>query len=191
MSILRIGWPVVLVAGLLVYAGCTKPTRKPQQAEKTESKTEGFEAKEAGSPNSEQDAAPHETRPEVVTTWSIEDLPSPNVPDDTAAKLVGESRFRLSFQHNPSEWTLADVEKTNAQLNRTDITLVLNGVPIGEGNQGLANLRHLLSMLPRGTTVPADHCLTCQANRWSERIQEVGKASAASNGVTVTCDGAF
>jgi hypothetical protein len=148
------------------------------------------EATEAGNLDSKQDIALHDARPETETTWSIAELPSPNVPDDIVTKLVGESKFRLSFRRNPSEWTLADVEKTNAQLNRTDISFVLNGVPIGKGNQGLANLRHLLSKLPRGTTVLTDHCLSSQANRWSERIREVEKA-VASNGVKVMCDGAF
>jgi hypothetical protein len=123
--------------------------------------------------------------------WSLGDLPAPDLPDAVVRELAGVSEYRLSFEHDSERWVLSDVERTNAQLNNTEITFLFTRVPIGAGDRGLANLRHLLSRLPRGTKVLADHCLTCQTNRWSERIREISRESEASNGVGIVCDGAF
>ena len=120
-----------------------------------------------------------------------EQLPPPTLSDETLRKTFAASpRYRLSFTKN-SEWSLADVEKTDARLNGTDVSFTFNDIPLGSGTMGLANLRRLLFLLPRGSVVMADHCLTCQENRWSKRIRTISKEGKAKNDVTVECDGAF
>jgi len=123
--------------------------------------------------------------------WSIEGFPSPNLPEAIVEKLVSAPKHGLSFEYNPRDWTFSDVEKTNDQLNSTEISFLFNRVPIGVGDQGLANLRLVLSRLPRETPVLTVHCLDCQTNRWSERIRRIEEELRASNGVRVRCDGAF
>ena len=147
-----------------------------------------------GCSTSEQAVNLHNANPKVVRAWSIEDLPPPNLSDEAVGKLINASathRYRLYFKRNPGDWTFTDEKKTDAQLNRTEITFLFHHVPIGVGDQGLANLRRLVSILPRAAVVYADHCLTCQTNRWSKKIRKIGDESRASKGAEVQCDGAF
>jgi len=160
---MRVGAKAVLAAVAALLAGCSAPERTLSRNEDSV----------------------------VERPWSLKDLPSPKIPDETLTRLTTAKAHHLSFERNSQDWDLADIRKTDAQMNRTDVVFVLNGVAIGKGNQGLANLRHLLLKLPAGTVVRTDHCLGCQKNRWSRRIKRIQEESWAATKVRVECDGAF
>lgn len=127
-------------------------------------------------------------------SWSLADLPKADLSDEAIRSLLSKAPaepYHLSLDTSDGGWELSEVEHTNRRLNQMEVRFLLNRVPLGTGDQGLANLRKLAAMMPRGTFISAYHCLSCQKNRWSERIHKIGEESMASSGVTITCDGRF
>jgi hypothetical protein len=125
-------------------------------------------------------------------SWSLADLPKADLSDEAIRAILSkapEGDHHLSLDTSDSDWTFSEEEQTNRRLNQMEVRFLLNRIPLGTGDQGLANLRKLAAMLPRGTYITADHPLTCQTNRWSERIRKIGEESMASSGVTIQCDG--
>ena len=81
--------------------------------------------------------------------------------------------------------------ETTSRLNKTEITFVLDGVRIGKGDTGLADLKALISLMPPGTLVSAEHHLACGKNRWSEKIGALRKWARERCEIDIRCDGAF
>jgi len=125
--------------------------------------------------------------------WSLADLPKADLSDEAIRSLLSKApaeRYHLSFDTSDSDWTFSEEEETNQRLNQTEVRFLFNRIPLGTGDQGLANLRKLAAMMPRGTYITATHCLAGYKNRWSERIRKIGEESKASSGVMIVCDGA-
>jgi len=126
-------------------------------------------------------------------SWSLADLPKADLSDEAIQAILSkapEGHHHLSFDTSDSDWTFPEEDETNRRLNQTEVRFLFNRIPLGTGDQGLANLRKLAAMLPRGTYITATHCLACYKNRWSERIRKIGEESMVSSGVSIVCDGA-
>jgi len=125
--------------------------------------------------------------------WSLADLPKADLSDEAIQAILSKApaeSYHLSFDTSDSDWTFSEEEETNQRLNQTEVRFLFNRIPLGTGDQGLANLRKLAAMMPRGTYITATHCLAGYKNRWSERIRKIGEESKASSGVMIVCDGA-
>jgi hypothetical protein len=137
--------------------------------------------------------APDNTAAATPVAWSLADLPSANLSEATIRSILAKAEaghYRLDFDSSDGAWSLADEEATARRMSQVEIRFLFNGAALGTGDQGLANLRKLLTALPRGTHILADHSLICQKNRWSERVLKIREESAAQSGVTISCDGA-
>ncbi len=134
------------------------------------------------------------------------ELPTPKTPATPAARqraattllserdrnaILSRTRHRLTFEKTGPVWTLSNVAKTTSRLNDTEISFVLDRVPIGKGDSGLANLKKLIHLLPPSTVITAEHHLACGENRWSEKIRTLRKWAGEHYKIDIRCDGAF
>jgi hypothetical protein len=123
--------------------------------------------------------------------WSVKELPEPNISEEKAKAFVGTEGYHLSFKYDAKSWSFTKKEETNAQLNNTEIAFLFNRIDIGAGDQGLANLRFIMSFLPESTCITTAHCLGCQKNKWSEKIDIISDESEKLKKTKIMCDGGF
>ena len=116
--------------------------------------------------------------------------PGPLSPE-AERQILNRPQHHLDFEHKELGQSLADEKAVTAFLERTEIPFVLDGVPLGRGEAGLQCLKALLPRLPAKTVILANHYLTGFNNRWSRRVNALGKEAEAQFGIRIQCDGAF
>jgi hypothetical protein len=172
---------ILCVAILLGVCGCSvsRDSAAPTAAAKPAVATKPAEATKAA---------------DIARPWSLMDLPSANLPDKTIQSVLAELQKEpghLTLDTRGGNWSLSEVEETDRRMNREEVGFLLNQVPLGAGDQGLANFRKIVSLTPPKTRIMTDHCLSCQKNRWSEKVHMLSQEREALGGNPIHCDGAF